>query len=76
MRVQIDCATEAAIVEARLRALAYHLGPMVELEVHLPDGRVLHSPRGGMSPAARCASLNERMEDWLARRESQSRGSL
>jgi len=69
MRVLITSEQEARIVEARLRALAYHLGPMVELEVHLPDGRILHSPlRGGLTPAARCASLNERMEDWLERR--------
>ena len=69
MRVLIDTPAEAAIVEARLRALHYTLGPTVELDVRLPDGRRLLSPRGGLSPAARCASLNERMEDLLRRRE-------
>jgi hypothetical protein len=77
MRVLIDSPAEAAIVEARLRAMAYCLGPMVEIELCLPDGRRLLSPRGGLSPAARCASLNERMEDILRRREErdQSFGS-
>lgn len=74
MRVLINNEAEGRIVEARLRALAYCLGPMVELEVVLPDGRVLHSPRGGLTPAAQCASLNERMVDMLERWD-QSRGS-
>jgi hypothetical protein len=73
MHIQISSEAEGRIVEARLRALAHCLGPMVELDVALPDGRVIHAPRGGQSAAARCASLNERMEDWLAR--YQSRGS-
>jgi len=77
MRVLIEDHQEAAIVESRLRALHYALGPQVELDVRLPDGRRLLSPRGGFSLAARCRSLNERMEDWLRRREErQSRGSL
>jgi hypothetical protein len=74
MRVLIADEGEARIVEARLRALAYCLGPTVELEVVLPDGRMLRHYRGGLTPAAQCASLNERMEDMLERWD-QSRGS-
>jgi len=79
MRVLINNEEEGRIMEARLRAVAYQLGPMCELEIYLPDGRMLHSPRGGLTPAARCASLNERMEDYLERRErdgGQSLGTL
>ena len=61
-------------MEARLRAVAYTLGPTCELEVHLPDGRVLLHLRGGGTLAAQARSLNERMEDMLERWD-QSRGS-
>ena len=67
MRVVIEDAQEAAILAARFRAMAYALGPTVELSAVLPDGRVLRSFRGGRSAAAQCASLNERMEDYLSR---------
>jgi hypothetical protein len=66
MRVLIDSEQEAALIERRLRAVHHCLGPLVEIEVRLPDGRRLLSPRGGLSPAARCASLNERMEERLS----------
>jgi hypothetical protein len=75
MQVSINCDREAAIVETRLRALQFCLGPTVELVVCLPDGRRLAGPRGGLSPAAQCASLNERIEDVLATLDDQSRGS-
>lgn len=75
MRVVISCPAEARVVEDRLRAMAQCLGPLVELEVLLPDGRELRMLRGGSSPAAQCASLNEWMEDHLRRRDQDSRGS-
>lgn len=60
-------------MERRFEAIAYALGPSVDLTAVLPDGRVLSSPAGGSSPAARCASLNERIEDALARQSLGSR---
>lgn len=76
MRVLIESVQEAAILEARFRAVAYALGPTVNLEAVLPDGRILRSPLGGSTPAAQCASLNERIEDALdALERRQSRGS-
>jgi hypothetical protein len=75
MQISISSDREAVIVEARLRALQFCLGPTVELVVCLPDGRRLAGPRGGLSPAAQCASLNERIEDALGRLGDQSRGS-
>jgi hypothetical protein len=75
MRVLISNKEEGRIVEARLRAVAHCLGPMVELDVQLPDGRRIRSSRGGQSAAARCASLNEWMEDRLASGLDQSLGS-
>jgi hypothetical protein len=74
MHLLISSESEGRIVEARLRALAHCLGPMVEFDVAMPDGRVLRSPRGGRSPAAQCATLSEWMEDWL-NRQDQSLGS-
>lgn len=71
MRIWIEDEHEARVFQARFRAVAYHLGPMVELSVRLPNGEVLQKPLGGLSPAAQCASLNERLEAKL-----QSRGSL
>jgi len=73
MQIQTASDQEAAVLEQRFQAIVHTLGPMVELVAVLPDGRVLSSPAGGTSPAARCASLNERIEDALDR---QSRGSL
>ena len=73
MRVLISSEEEGRIVEARLQALAHCLGPMVELDVRLPDGRTIRSPMGGQSSAARCASLCEWMEDRLT--SGQSLGS-
>ena len=75
MLVLISSEEEGRIVEARLRALAHCLGPMVELDVSLPDGRTIRSSRGGQSPAARCASLSEWMEDRLTSGLDQSLGS-
>jgi len=75
MQVLISCEREAEIVEARLRALQHCLGPMVEIDLRLPDGRRLASPRGGLSAAARCTSLSERIEGALARLGDQSRGN-
>lgn len=65
MQIQTSDATEARILEQRFRAVAFALGPLVDLAAVLPDGRVLRSPRGGASPAAQCASLNERLEESL-----------
>ena len=62
MRVLIEDAQEAAILENRFQALAYQLGPTVELHAVLPDGRVLHRPQGGLTPSAQCQSLNEKLE--------------
>lgn len=73
MRIQIETAAEARILEARWQAVTHALGPMVALEARLPDGRILRAA-GGTTPAAQCASLNERMEEMLARWENQSRG--
>lgn len=69
MRVLIESDHEAAILAARFRAMAYALGPFVELSAVLPDGTVLSSPLGGSNPAAQCASLNERIEGFLERRD-------
>lgn len=71
MRVLIEDQQEAAILEDRLRAIAYQLGPTVELHAFLPDGRILHKPLGGLGLAAQCQSLNEKIEDRL-----QSLGNL
>ena len=70
MEIQTSNAAEAAILEQRFHALAYMLGPLVDLAAVLPDGRVLRSPCGGPSPAAQCAALNERLEEQLARQSS------
>ena len=74
MQILIENEHEAATIESRFRALAACLGPSIELVVLLPGGRVLHRRPCGTSLAAQCASLNERMEDSLRRRQS-SRGS-
>ena len=66
MRVLIESEHEAAWLEARFHAISYHLGPMVELTAVLPSGRVLHKPLGGLMPAARCASLLERLQDRIS----------
>lgn len=70
MQIQTSNAAEGVILERRFRALAHALGPFVDLAAVLPDGRVLRSPYGGLSPAAQCASLNERLEEQLARQGS------
>lgn len=74
MQVQFDTEHEAELFAERFQAVAYMLGPMLELRAVLPDGRVLHKPLGGSSLAAQCASLNERLEDRL--RSPQSFGTL
>lgn len=71
VRVQFESDQEAELFAERFQAVAYTLGPMLELKAVLPDGRVLHKPLGGCSLAAQCASLNERLEDRL-RASSQS----
>ena len=73
MRVLIESPHEAAIFEDRFRAIAHQLGPTVEVEAVLPDGQILRKPLGGLSKAAQVASLNEWMEDRLARQSFGSR---
>lgn len=65
MRILIENAAELAVVRSRLSALAYALGPAVELTLALPCGRTIRHHRGGLEPAARVASWNERIEDRL-----------
>jgi len=73
MRIQTENAAEEALIRTRLRAVRYALGPGVEITAMLTDGTVLRPLNAGLSPAAQCASLNERLEDALSRQES--RGS-
>lgn len=72
MQILIENDAELDAVRDRLPALAYQVGPTVELSLLLPCGRVIRHPRGGLTTAARVASLNERLEDAL---EAQSFGS-
>jgi hypothetical protein len=65
MRITIENAAELAVVRSRLPALAYQLGPTVELTLALPCGRLIRHHRGGLEPAARVASMNERLEAIL-----------
>lgn len=70
MRVVFETEQEAEIFKNRFHAVAYTLGPMVELTAVLPDGKILHKTPGGMSPAARCASLNEKIQNLLDKIET------
>ena len=66
MRIIAENELEATLLEDRLPALAYAVGLMVQLHAELPSGKKLTTPLQG-SPAAHCANLNERMEDFLSR---------
>ena len=68
VRIIPETLEEAQILENQFRAIGYYLGPFVELSAVLPDGSILHSPKGGKNPAAQCASLNERIEQTLKKR--------
>lgn len=65
MRVYIESTDEARIFRNQLAAISYYLGPTVEIEAVMPDGSILRKPIGGSSLAAKCASLNERIEAKL-----------
>lgn len=69
VRILIATEREARVIEPRLRALAWILGPMIELEVCFPSGRVLRLA-GGATPAAQAQSFSERLDDALARQGS------
>lgn len=75
MRILIEDPAELPAVAGRLDALAYAIGPAVELSLVLPCGRTLVHRRGGQHPGARVASLNERLEAILAAQDQDSRGS-
>ncbi len=44
MRLTATTTEEAALLEARLRAIARILGPTITLEAVLPGGQVIHHP--------------------------------
>lgn len=73
VQILITTEREARAVEPRLRALAWILGPMIEVEVRFPGGRVLRLA-GGAAPAARAQSFSEQL-DALAERQGSCGGN-
>lgn len=65
MLITIETETEAAAVRGRLPALAHALGPTADITVLLPSGEVLRHHPGGLTAAARAASINERLQALL-----------
>ena len=67
MEIRTLTERESQLIEDRFRAIAYAVGPTVELTAFLHDGRVLKAPVGGLAPAAQLASLLEKTEGMLRR---------
>lgn len=64
MRIIAETEAEAALLISRYAAISYALGRRVPLKAQSSSGRSLPVlPQG--TPAAQCASLNERMEDLI-----------